>query len=304
MDGADERRHLRAGISVGGSIQQDLVERQAQSPCDTDKDADRWESVAALEKADVILGELQALGEIVLAPAAFVTGRGYGGADLGCEASVAVHGPNIRRPVSLSDAPIRVKIVHNRCMGGRSPPKLTWRQIQVDHHRRSLVVLTWALMAGFAACGSVTGVSPDGGPDAGSRKPATGGSGGTTSHMGGATGAAAGTNGAGGGGPTGAAGAAGNGPGPCAGICVDPIEITTQTFSSGSLPNTPTCYETTFDISGGSCDIVSGRTFLVNSVAETCDNQPWPSLPTKVNGGYCFQAPMGDGSYTLSFRTD
>lgn len=48
-----------------------------------------------------------------------------------------------------------------------------------------------------------------------------------------------------------------------------------------SLANTLTCYETTFDISGGSCDIVSGRTFLVNGVAETCDDQPWPSLPRK-----------------------
>jgi hypothetical protein len=114
---------------------------------------------------------------------------------------------------------------------------------------------------------------------------ATGGAGGR------ATGGTTGT-----GGTSGTAGSTGTGP--CAGLCTSPTTFTTQSYSSGNVGTGAACFETTVSIQGGNCsNVPAPRTFSVNGKVETC-GQNWPSLPAKIDGGYCFQFTAGSPDYS------
>ena len=114
---------------------------------------------------------------------------------------------------------------------------------------------------------------------------------------GGLTGAA-GTRGTAG--TTGAAGSTGTGP--CVGLCDSPTKFTTEGYSSGSVGTGAACFETTASIQGGNCsNVTAPRTFSVNGKVETC-GQNWPSLPAKLDGGYCFEFTAGSPDFS-SFTT-
>jgi hypothetical protein len=54
-----------------------------------------------------------------------------------------------------------------------------------------------------------------------------------------------------------------------------------------------TCYEysPTGNLGGGNCgNFGSGGTIALNGQTVTCNNQNWPTLPAKNNGGYCFHS--------------
>jgi hypothetical protein len=100
------------------------------------------------------------------------------------------------------------------------------------------------------------------------------------------------------GGITGAAGSRGMGTGPCAGLCDSATNFTTESYSSGNVGTGAACFETTANIRGGNCNNVTApRTFSVNGKVETC-GQNWPSLPAKIDGGYCFQFTAGTPDYS------
>ncbi|HTB61701.1 MAG TPA: hypothetical protein VLC06_27765 [Polyangia bacterium] len=104
------------------------------------------------------------------------------------------------------------------------------------------------------------------------------------------------------GGVTGAAGSRGTagstGTGPCAGLCDSPTTFTTESYSSGDVGTGAACFETTASIQGGNCsNVAAPRTFSVNGKVETC-GQNWPSLPAKIDGGYCFQFTAGTPDYS------
>jgi hypothetical protein len=81
---------------------------------------------------------------------------------------------------------------------------------------------------------------------------------------------------------------------PCASYCSSPVKFSGN-FQSGNLGTGVTCYETTGNINGGNCgNFVTGRTLYVNGTALSCNNGNWPSLPAKVNGGYCVYTTAGN----------
>ena len=98
------------------------------------------------------------------------------------------------------------------------------------------------------------------------------------------------------GGATGAAGSTGTGP--CAGLCDSPTKFTTESYSSGNVGTGAACFETTASIQGGNCsNVTAPRTFSVNGKVETC-GQNWPSLPAKIDGGYCFEFTAGTPDFS------
>ena len=89
-----------------------------------------------------------------------------------------------------------------------------------------------------------------------------------------------------------------DGTGPCAGLCDSPTKFTTESYSSGNVGTGTACFETTVTILGGNCsNVTAPRTFSVNGKVETC-GQNWPSLPTKIDGGYCFQFTAGSPDFS------
>jgi hypothetical protein len=117
-----------------------------------------------------------------------------------------------------------------------------------------------------------------------------------------ATGGAPGTGGSGG------AADAGTANGPCAALCTTPTVFTATSYSSGNLGSGAGCFETTAAISGGNCGNFCGqanvtcsvqscqpRTMSINGTTVPCTGNF--VLPTKRNGGYCFQPSAGDCSY-------
>jgi hypothetical protein len=86
-----------------------------------------------------------------------------------------------------------------------------------------------------------------------------------------------------------------SGDGPCAQYCSNPVTFTfSGSYQSGSLGANATCHETLQDINGGVCgNFVSPRSLSVNGVQMSCTGG-WPSVPPKVNGGYCIYTSAGD----------
>jgi hypothetical protein len=80
---------------------------------------------------------------------------------------------------------------------------------------------------------------------------------------------------------------------PCSAFCQNPVKFT-GVFQSGNLGTGATCHETTGNVYGGNCgNFAPGRTLTVNGQAMPCNSGNWPSLPPKVNGGYCVQTTSG-----------
>ncbi len=87
-------------------------------------------------------------------------------------------------------------------------------------------------------------------------------------------------------------------PTPCAGLCANPTEYTTASYSAFDIGTNAVCYETTAALSGGVCGYVAnGRTLSVNGTAMPCTNDNWTSLPPARNGGYCVQTTAGDDAW-------
>jgi hypothetical protein len=86
------------------------------------------------------------------------------------------------------------------------------------------------------------------------------------------------------------------GTGPCTGLCTNPISFTVNgSFQSGNIGTGAVCYQTTSTLHGGNCgNFVSPRVLKVNGTTEPCTGGNWPSLPAKVNGGYCIQTTTGN----------
>jgi hypothetical protein len=83
---------------------------------------------------------------------------------------------------------------------------------------------------------------------------------------------------------------------PCTGFCANPINFTVSgSYQSGNLGTAATCHQTTNNLFGGNCGNFSGgRALFVNGTQMTCNGGNWPSLPAKVNGGYCVYTTAGD----------
>ena len=88
---------------------------------------------------------------------------------------------------------------------------------------------------------------------------------------------------------------------PCDGICSNPVVFGwSGSYQSGDLQTGAVCRETTQDITGGNCgNFASPRTLSVNGAVMTCNNQPWPGVPPKRNGGYCISTTAGDYPYAF-----
>jgi Gylcosyl hydrolase family 115 C-terminal domain/Dictyostelium (slime mold) repeat len=81
---------------------------------------------------------------------------------------------------------------------------------------------------------------------------------------------------------------------PCSGFCANPVTFN-GALQSGNLGTGAVCYQTTATINGGNCgNFVSPRTLSVNGTLMSCNNGNWPSLPAKVNGGYCVTTTAGN----------
>jgi hypothetical protein len=81
-------------------------------------------------------------------------------------------------------------------------------------------------------------------------------------------------------------------------LCDSPTTFTTASYSSGNVGTGAACFETTASIQGGNCsNVTAPRTFSVNGKVETC-GQNWPSLPAKIDGGYCFEFTAGSPDYS------
>jgi hypothetical protein len=66
-------------------------------------------------------------------------------------------------------------------------------------------------------------------------------------------------------------------------------------LQSGNLGTQATCHQTAATINGGNCgNFVSPRALFVNGTQMTCNNGNWPTLPAKVNGGYCVYTTAGN----------
>jgi hypothetical protein len=87
-------------------------------------------------------------------------------------------------------------------------------------------------------------------------------------------------------------GSGSGGTNPCASYCTNPTTMSAQSSQISNLSTSAVCYQTTYPIGSGNCGNMSGRTFTINGDAVSC-NGNFPSLPPKVNGGYCFQATAG-----------
>jgi len=84
---------------------------------------------------------------------------------------------------------------------------------------------------------------------------------------------------------------------PCSGYCTNPV-IFNGALQSGNLGTQATCHQTTATINGGNCgNFVSPRALFVNGKQMTCNNGNWPSLPAKVNGGYCVYTTAGNQAW-------
>jgi hypothetical protein len=82
---------------------------------------------------------------------------------------------------------------------------------------------------------------------------------------------------------------------PCTDLCSAPVVFDGPSYSASNLGTGATCHETTAELSGGNCgNFAPGRTLRVNGQTVTCNWSNWPSLPSKRNGGYCFQASAGN----------
>jgi hypothetical protein len=92
-----------------------------------------------------------------------------------------------------------------------------------------------------------------------------------------------------------------SGTGPCASFCTAPILYTAASFNSGDMSSNAVCYETTASLSGGGRYNMANRTFKINGQTFSSTDGSF-TLPSKVNGGYCFQATAGGYSYA-SFNT-
>jgi hypothetical protein len=135
---------------------------------------------------------------------------------------------------------------------------------------------------GRATGGVATGGTSTGGTPTGGR--ATGGvaTGGVVSTGGGPTVNACGVN------------------GPCNGqSCPICTVFATTSYISGNLGSGASCYETTAAINSGLCgNFVAPRALTINGTDMNCVNGgSWPSLPAKVNGGYCFVISAGQQDY-------
>jgi hypothetical protein len=87
---------------------------------------------------------------------------------------------------------------------------------------------------------------------------------------------------------------------PCTGICSNPINYTGPNLQSGNLGTAAICYQTTANLAGGNCgNFVSPRALTVNGTTMSCNNQNWPSLPAKRNGGYCISVTAGDHPWSF-----
>jgi hypothetical protein len=156
---------------------------------------------------------------------------------------------------------------------------------------------------GGRATGGITGAAGErgtGGITGAAGRRGTGGLTGAAGERG--TGGFTGGGGRATGGTTGSAGSRGTagstGTGPCAGLCDSPTKFTTESYSSGNVGTGAACFETTASIMGGNCsNVTAPRTFSVNGKEETC-GQNWPSLPAKIDGGYCFQFTAGTPDYS------
>ncbi len=85
--------------------------------------------------------------------------------------------------------------------------------------------------------------------------------------------------------------------GPCASYCSNPVQFSGN-FQSGNLGTGATCHETTGNLNGGVCgNFTGGRTLSVNGQVMSCNNGNWPSLPQKVNGGYCVTTTAGNWAW-------
>ena len=81
---------------------------------------------------------------------------------------------------------------------------------------------------------------------------------------------------------------------PCASFCANPVNFSGN-FQSGNLGTGAICYQTTGPVNGGNCgNFVSPRTLSVNGTVMACNNGNWPTLPAKVNGGYCVTTTAGN----------
>ena len=84
---------------------------------------------------------------------------------------------------------------------------------------------------------------------------------------------------------------------PCSGYCTNPVTFN-GALQSGNLGTNATCHQTTANINGGNCgNFVSPRALFVNGKQMTCNNGNWPSLPAKVNGGYCVYTTAGNQAW-------
>lgn len=84
---------------------------------------------------------------------------------------------------------------------------------------------------------------------------------------------------------------------PCSAYCSNPVTFL-GSFFSGNLGTGATCHQTSGTINGGNCgNFANGRQLYVNGQAIACNNGNWPSLPAKVNGGYCVYTTAGDYSW-------
>ena len=93
---------------------------------------------------------------------------------------------------------------------------------------------------------------------------------------------------------TGGSGGSTGGTNPCAAFCGSPTVMSTQSYGNSNIGTAAACYSTTFPITAMNCGNMTGRTLSVNGTAINCNS---PTLPAKVNGGYCFQATAGGLSY-------
>ncbi len=96
------------------------------------------------------------------------------------------------------------------------------------------------------------------------------------------------------------------GPGgsPCAGLCTGATQFTwMNNYQSGQLGTGAVCLETSHPVAGGNCsNVFSGRQFLLNDTAQTCNGQNWSSVPPPRNGGYCVELTPGerwDAAFTV-----
>jgi FtsP/CotA-like multicopper oxidase with cupredoxin domain len=91
---------------------------------------------------------------------------------------------------------------------------------------------------------------------------------------------------------------------PCSGLCPNPIVFTRpdgSSFSSGSLGNGASCFETTSRIgSGASSNFGRGRQLTVNGRAQPSGNWRVP-LPPMRNDGYCIQVAASNNDARASF---